>query len=345
MMGPTHYNNPYDSSEQQMGLFDDEKSSKDRDAPSSIWHGSPVTRVEGPIEKIRTLIPEFETRPFQLADNLGGQTESNKHYQCIVKLPLTEKEKEVPVGIVSNQYKLVQHSKVLNTALEAIEQAGISHNQMLAYLRLSSYGERMALSLQLPPALNYAPTGDSPMALRLDCCNSVDGSTRFTAYLSWYRFSCKNSMALGIMETKIRRIHNVNLDVQDLGKVLQEGLINAESEKILFDKWRDIKIDTSQLSAWVNGEVRRKWGIKSAVRAYHIAKKGRDVNLMPPFEKGLPTEKKVKYGRPVAGIPAPAGDAFALSQVIAWLASHRREVQEEIDRIHDIPELMRDLTI
>jgi hypothetical protein len=54
------------------------------------------------------------------------------------------------VGVVSKEYTLVQHTDVLNTAKLALNQAKIASDKVTAELKLSQYGERMALSLYLP---------------------------------------------------------------------------------------------------------------------------------------------------------------------------------------------------
>ncbi len=48
--------------------------------------------------------------------------------------------------------------------------------------------------------------------MRLECFNSVNGSTRFRALLGWFRFICSNGMVIGVIRSDVLRRH-----VGDLG--------------------------------------------------------------------------------------------------------------------------------
>jgi len=56
----------------------------------------------------------------------------------------------MPVGVVSKTYRLVQHRTVFTTALDALSKAGIKLKQVEGSLRITDYGECMALSLLFP---------------------------------------------------------------------------------------------------------------------------------------------------------------------------------------------------
>ena len=47
--------------------------------------------------------------------------------------------------------------------------------------------------------------------------------------------------------------------------------------------------------------------------------------------------------REVPGSWVPADNAFAVSQVISWLAKERHEIPEQVDRMREIPEMIRRL--
>jgi hypothetical protein len=73
------------------------------------WHGLPAIRKRIPLLEASQEIPAFARRPFRLASAATANA-ANPFYDTIVRLPTEEDPTEVPVGVVSRSYKLVQHS-------------------------------------------------------------------------------------------------------------------------------------------------------------------------------------------------------------------------------------------
>ncbi len=86
---------------------------------------------------------------------------------AIVRQPLNSDEVEVPVGIVSKQYTLVQHMKLLDEVVKAIKNAGIKPDEVKVELDLTVYGERMRLGLLFPGRYNLKLGNEDEMELRL----------------------------------------------------------------------------------------------------------------------------------------------------------------------------------
>ena len=54
-----------------------------------------------------------------------------------------------------------------------------------------------------------------PMEVRLECLNSVDGSTRFRAEVGWFRLVCSNGLQrLSVVQAEADRRHIGNLQEQ-----------------------------------------------------------------------------------------------------------------------------------
>jgi hypothetical protein len=252
-------------------------------------------------------------------------------------------EVEIPVGIVSKRYTLVQHQDIVDSATQALQQIGINLDEITGELSISEYGSRMALFLQLPKQFNFDPGDGYPMALRLLCFNSVDGSTPLRIMLGWFRFVCSNGMVLGTAQLSVQRIHNQALHFPDVRRVLAHGLERVENERKAWQRWLSREIDDRRLIQWIDGPLCRQWGVLAATRTYHIPRTGHDGVLADPFAQGLPHQKVMHPGTPVPGISAPATNAFAISQILAWLARGRRDIQEQLERMEDIPGLMKTL--
>ncbi|MHC4573075.1 MAG: DUF932 domain-containing protein [Planctomycetota bacterium] len=305
------------------------------------WLGSHVNTYSGSIEHVLKYVPEFDRRPFALPDTKGGCKPTNPHYDVVVRLPLSEHGAEMPIGIVSKSYNLVQHRQLVNVAAEAVKSAGIDLHNVEAEIIITEYGERMELCLLFPKE-NYSfdPGDGQPMGLRLECFNSVDGSTRFIAFLGWLRFVCSNGMVVGVTRSHIRHPHTTSLDIRAIRQVVIAGIQFAEEEKEHFTKWLECSIQIENYKGWIDNYLKEKWGVKAAARFYHIARTGKDAAFEDPFEKALPTGKRMKPVKAVPGIRVPADNAFVVSQILSWLAKEHRDVHKQLEHTRETHELM-----
>ncbi len=155
------------------------------------WLGSPVSTFNGSIDDILKFIPEFDRRPFALSSQKSSAIQ-NAYMDMIVRQPISETDNaEIPIGVVSKTYQLVQHKEVITTIIKAVRKINIDPSQITAELKITEYAERVGLHIQFPDEYSIDPGDGNTLALRLGCFNSVDGSTRFRAVLGWLRFVCK----------------------------------------------------------------------------------------------------------------------------------------------------------
>ena len=307
------------------------------------WFHSPVTFHEGTLTEIRAHIPAFERRGFGLTPPGNERSRLNERLDTIVRLPFGKDEAFIPIGVVSKDYALVPHDAVLDVAVKALADAKIKPDDVKAELKITEYGERMALSLYLPDKYGFDPGDGCPMALRLECVNSVDGSTRFRALVGWFRFVCSNGLVIGVTRSDVRRRHFGDLHIEDVGAVLTSGLKESETEKENFEKWRRTPITLKRLAPWVNKDLRKGWGFKAAARTYHIARSGSDAKVVGQYKGNTPTGIAMQATKRVPGAPQQCGNLFDLSQILAWLAKERRDVQEQLEWREKIPEIMKPL--
>lgn len=311
--------------------------------PQGKWFNSPLYHYQIFLPEVEKLIPRFERRSFSLEQPGGTKTRINERLQIIVRQPFDTDQSFVPVGIVSKGYALVQHYEVVDAATTALYDVDIDPATVKADLSITEYGERMRLSLYMPERFNFDPGDGNPMAMRLECFNSVEGSTRFRALLGWFRFICSNGLVIGVTKTDLRRRHVGNLSIEDIGRVLVDGLSDSEQEKKAFEKWRGYSINFDNFIRWVNKDVRKEWGFKAATRTFHIAKIGHDVEIAGSYKKEKPTTIQVEKSMKVPGSPEKAENAFDVSQILAWLAKERNDLQEQFEWRQKIPNLMKTL--
>src|SRR5437763_1239045 len=127
-----------------------------RNSANGTWLGSPLTRHRRRLQDLASLIPTFHRRPFELAGGQNGGTAANANYEAIVRLPMSDGECEIPVGIVSHGYQLLQHRTVIERVLAAFSKARIDVDGLDATLSITPYGERMALSIVLPDEKRFS---------------------------------------------------------------------------------------------------------------------------------------------------------------------------------------------
>lgn len=181
------------------------------------------------------------------------------------------------------------------------------------------------------------------MTVRLECLNSVDGSTRFRAVMGWFRLVCSNGLTIGVTRSESDRRHVGDLQLEDIGIVLRAGMNDYKLEQGTLVRWRTLEVNAADLRGWVDNDLKAAWGFKAAARAFHIAGSGCDVEIIGPYKGHSPTSVCVKPAEAVPGSPGRSTSLFDISQILAWLAKDRRDIQEQMAWRERIPSLMASL--
>lgn len=307
------------------------------------WFNSPVMIHKGDFNSVGQHIPDFERRSFGLYQPGNNHTRLNEWLDMIVRKPYKQDDTFVPIGVVSKEYQLVTHKEVFGAVAEALQNNKISLADTSVELTLTQYGERMGLSVFLPDKFNFDPRDDHPMAMRLECMNSVEGSTRFKVFIGWFRFVCSNGLIIGVTRTNFQHRHAGDLSIADIAGVLKSGLEESDKEKERFEKWRARMVTLEHVASWAEKHVLKTWGFKAATRVYHIARTGHDVEIAGTYKDELPTTIPVRTIRRVPGSPRRVNNAYDVSQVLAWLAKERNDFQEQLEWRQQIPKLMKAL--
>jgi len=298
---------------------------------ASTWSSLTVTHHAGSIDDVAAHVPTFER-----------WSTANAEFDWIVRRPLPGDRlvEPVPVAGVRKGYALVQHRTVINAVVKALDAAGVRPGEIEAELATTACGERIALSLQLPERYSFDPGDGHEMALRFECLNSVDGSSRLRALVGWYRLVCCNGLLVGTTHADIRKRHSGVVDLTQISPALTSGIAAAEDEKRHLSDWRHFYIDDQRLATWVDGAVRDMWGFKAATRAWHILQGGTDASVTGPFRDTLPTTVEVRLGNAVPGAPKRSDNLYDVAQALAWLARQRHDFREQFRWRGQIPELL-----
>lgn len=314
--------------------------------PRPKWLNSITTSHIGTLSDIRRDVPDFERRSFSLTQSDQRSSRLNERLNTIIRKPLGNDQYFIPVGVVSKEYTLVPHKDVLNViteALESIDSLKVSMGTLRTELILTEYGERMELSIYLPEEYSFDPGDGHHLSLRLECYNSVDGSTRFQALMGWFRFVCSNGLIIGVTQADIRRRHIGDMKIADIGTVLTKGIDQAKKEMTNFKKWRQHLINQSEISSWIATSLQKKWGFKAATRAHHICRTGHDIEIIGPYKDNTPLTIPVRQASHIPGAPSNSSNLYDVCQVLAWLAKERRDLQEQLEWREQIPDLLQPL--
>jgi hypothetical protein len=120
------------------------------------------------------------------------------------------------------------------------------------------------------------------------------------------------------------------MGLDDVQTVLSYGLQAADTEQGNFARWRQRTVSPDDLVSWINKELKNGWGFKAAARFYHIARTGHDAEIAGLYKEKTPTTIPVRSKGPVPGAPDECRNLYDVSQILAWLAKERRDVQEQL---------------
>ena len=102
--------------QEQMRLFGEDQEPK--------WFNSPVRFHKGSLEDIAQYVPDFDRQDFALGNRAEQPSLANARLDMIIRKPFGTEWASVPIGIVSKDYVLVQHTKVIETASKAMKSFG-----------------------------------------------------------------------------------------------------------------------------------------------------------------------------------------------------------------------------
>lgn len=300
------------------------------------WRTRDVKYWGGTWDAVSPLIPRFEIGEFKAEKDAP----SNPYMKAVIRVPQTRVERPMPVGVVSNSYGLAQHHDVAARCFEGVRLALMDPKGLRCEVGLTELGEWMNLRVYFPDDKDFVHAKNDRMKLRLECFNSVDGSSRLIVLLGWMRLVCTNGMVIRETKTELTDIHDSKIDLDLIPKVVAEGVKKVKGDSERMRKWVATALRHEVLVPWANKDVSDAWGKKAACRVFHICKLGHDVELDDAFAAGEATEKPVTQAAKVPGSPAPAVNLFDVSQAMSWVATGRNNPDERLEWQTGIPKLV-----
>lgn len=311
------------------------------------WLGLPVGQpVEGSVAEILKLLPHFGRQPFAMASVNGDDVGVNPFVDMVYRVAARQGENSVPVGIVSKNYRLVDHHHVLRTVLDVLTESQIKLADVRVRAEWTVHGERARFSLILPAEDRFSIrlTESDEMRFRIEIFNSVEGSCRLMAVAGWLRFVCSNGLILGTALMQLRQQHRQQLEIEELGRLLRDALQSVPNDMETVERWLSDVIDHGIVAHWVDEDVKKAWGLKAAVRVLGLVSTGCDVEAVGELKNRKPSEVATRTLGPVVGMDGPVRQMFGVSQVLSWLAGQRAELSEDLEWRGQVPDLMEKLS-
>jgi hypothetical protein len=300
-----------------------------------IWQGRPVFTHPGGLDQLIGMLPRFEKRPF------GERDSANEFFMQVVRLPMRDDSRRIPVGLVSPDYLLIQHTDLVGWLRQGLRDAKIEESPGNSTLYISTYGERMKLWITLQ-GLEFDPGDGYPLGVVVTCQNSVDGSCALEIKIIQVRWVCGNGLVSG-PGGKIRKTHVPRLiDVQDIANEITHYLeILGDEQKILSGLLRS-QVSEGRLNQWVDTTVAKNWGAKDAARVASICRSGND-GTVKAVKDERPSCWQVGWDVKVPGAAAPVNNLYHAAQALSWVASRHPHLDVRMKRIEEIPEMVGNL--
>lgn len=301
------------------------------------WFGQPISASTGTLSELMGHLPSFDRKSF------GPDGSRNEFLDTIIRAPIGDDTRYIPVATVSPQYDLVQHHEVFGWLADGLMAVGENPEDMSGTLTLSKYGERMQLTIRLPK-YDFDPGDQYPLSLVVNALNSVDKSTSLEIQMGWWRQICSNGMKAKARGSTSRSIHLLGRRTASaIAPIIGEQLASVKLDRSRYRRWLDTPISLERIERWADTQVAQTWGPHAAARVCHIVRTGEDGRIEDPFEKAPPHAIAVKSERKMPGACAPVANAYHVSQVLSWISSHRRTIQDQNERTAQIDRLMRTL--
>jgi hypothetical protein len=244
--------------------------------------------VEGTLDYVMESLPHFGRQPFTMSSLNGDEVGVNRYVDMVYRMGTRQGEKPIPVGVVSKNYRLVDHQQLLSTIEQALIGNDIDMEQVRVTAKWTVHGERAHFSFLFPKEerfLHQVDDDEDKMRFRIEVFNSVDGTSRLMVVAGWLRFVCSNGLIVGTSLMDLRRQHRRQLEIEELGRLLRDVVQKAGNDKVIFRHWQSEVINPLALRSWADTDVKEQWGIKAAVRVLGIVRTGKDVEIVWDFAR------------------------------------------------------------
>jgi hypothetical protein len=141
-----------------------------------------------------------------------------------------------------------------------------------------------------------------------------------------------------------RVVHRESRFAPEVRDEVARGLALAREDRVSIDRWLQREVAPGQLAPFADGPLKDRWGVRDAARFLHVARTGYDAEFVDRFQPGKPSEKRMEATVKVPGSPEVARTEWDTAQALSWVARDRPDPAARLDRLLDIPGLVRNLS-
>ena len=285
--------------------------------------------------------------------------------------PFIKNRLDIPVCTATKIYHLFQHRDIFSALVSALKLMISDIQSLEGTLIITEYGESMWIRFALTNyQLNKADR--YPLRLEVSGLNTIGAGKALDVKLSWYEpisnvripYGMLSSHEVNFKKKHLRKKKGIDTDefADEIYAFLITHLDRIERERELYTRWKRAEISHRSLVKWIDTTVLQKWKYEKAARAYFIAIDGCDVvvkkseaeenNEDSDVKKKFPAPSKLtqdssqlRYyvlGDRINQPFVPARNAFDVSLVLGWIASHQGTIPDRL-KWSDIPILMEPL--
>lgn len=306
----------------------------------ATWGSSEIKELTGTFDDVYSRLPTFSQRAATTQLDSTHSQIVNKSRDIIVCDQSSQWE-PVPVGMVSQRYQLLQHTDLLTGVMESLSRIGINPSSIYIEAYLSEYGERASFLIELPRDFVFDPGDGREITPTLFCLNSVDGSFAFKLQVLLVRAICKNGMFIGEEISKFKHKHTKGLDRNFLLEYVTECLNSIANNRLMLEEWVQTKVPEQSFFDWINVAVCDAWGVTAAARTFHIATRGKDVEIdRNDKAETKASERNVSDMGIVPGANTPFNNLYDISQALSWVASNNTNINKQLERQQDVKKLI-----
>jgi hypothetical protein len=306
------------------------------DVKKAAWNGQAIFEFIGTLADIDGVLPTFRRSRFTHEGAL------NEYLDLILREPHGDDDRLVPVATVSRRYALIQHRDVVGWMTTAFKEDGWDPEKVEVLLRLSEYGERMFVGIEMPGVEEAVRPGDRVRA-EVRVWNSVDRSQAFEVTIGWRRLICSNGLTAWEGD-RMRKIHHVDwMSSASPVDFIRERLPKSRERVGQLRNWTTCPITDRDLVTWIDGPLTEKWGKGRAARVLHISRTGRDCSVGRFVAKATSSQLAVHAGDPVPGAPTSTTNIYDLYQTLLWIAGRERAIEERETKTEEALDLVRPL--
>lgn len=300
------------------------------------WRSRTVRYYAGDWEAIQTVMPQFDLVPFA-----AGQDEpANPFLQTVMRRPLSAAERPIPIGIVSHTYSLAAHREVAALCRKGLTDTGIDPGSLRYEIGMSELGEWMNFRIYLDDFYSFTHALGEKLDLRLECFNSVDGSSRLVILFGWLRLVCANGLVIGETKIEIKERHGQSLDLASVPKRIRAALEAVEADRSRMTKWQAEKISVSDIAPWADADLSEKWGKRPPRACFTFAIPAK-ISKSRIHSRQVPRPRSQLDTLAACQVPPErAATKYDVSQALSFVASHRNNTEERVARQADIPFLL-----